>query len=116
MLSDQVGALGDDTAHVTMTVGGNDLGYADVITECALPWWISDCYGAVDGAEDILEGPLPGRYDSVFGAIGDVGLHPTKLRHLVVEPDPKRLPTEASKHRRDANSLVRQCLWNNHCA
>ena len=69
VLATQVQALGADTTYVTMTVGGNDLGFSPVVTECALPWWISDCYGAIDDARDILTGALPARYDSVFGAV-----------------------------------------------
>lgn len=69
VLIDQAPALNADTSYVTITVGGNDLGYADVITECALPWWISDCCGAIDDAEGTLERELPNRYDTLFAEI-----------------------------------------------
>ena len=36
---------------MTISVGGNDAGFADVLTECALPGWASDCDGAIDGAQ-----------------------------------------------------------------
>jgi len=69
VLANQVGALGEDTTYVTMTVGGNDVGFSPVVTECALPWWISDCYGAIGQSRSILTGALPGRFDSVFSAV-----------------------------------------------
>ncbi|MGB7448360.1 MAG: SGNH/GDSL hydrolase family protein [Ornithinimicrobium sp.] len=69
VLATQVQALGADTAYVTMTIGGNDLGFTPVVTQCALPWWISDCDGAIDDARDILTSELPRRYDSVFSAV-----------------------------------------------
>ncbi len=39
------------TSYVTISVGGNDAGFADVLTECAQPGWASDCDGAIDGAQ-----------------------------------------------------------------
>ena len=45
--STQLSALGTGTRYVTISVGGNDAGFADVLTECALPAWASDCAGAV---------------------------------------------------------------------
>lgn len=69
VLNNQVGALSADTDLVTMTIGGNDLGFADVITECALPGWLSDCDGAIADGRAVLQGQLPGRYDNVLAAI-----------------------------------------------
>ncbi len=69
VLDHQVGALTADTDLVTMTIGGNDLGFADVITECALPGWFSDCEGAIADGRSILQAELPGRYDAVLNAI-----------------------------------------------
>ncbi|TQL50831.1 GDSL-like lipase/acylhydrolase family protein [Ornithinicoccus hortensis] len=69
VLANQVGALGPETGLVTMTIGGNDLGFASVITECALPGWLSDCHGAINDGRQILQTQLPGRYDAVLGAI-----------------------------------------------
>ncbi|KNX38500.1 triacylglycerol lipase [Luteipulveratus halotolerans] len=67
--NNQLGALSSGTAYVSMTIGGNDVGFADVLTECAQPGWMSDCDGAIAGGRAILTGQLPGRYDSLFGAI-----------------------------------------------
>jgi len=66
----QLGALNGGTSFVTISVGGNDAGFADVLTECALPGWASDCNGAIDGAQSIINGSLPARLDSLYGSIG----------------------------------------------
>ncbi|HEX6056845.1 MAG TPA: GDSL-type esterase/lipase family protein, partial [Intrasporangium sp.] len=42
----QLSALTTSTAYVTISVGGNDAGFADVLTECAMPGWMSNCNGA----------------------------------------------------------------------
>ncbi|OLT21800.1 hypothetical protein BJF81_14730 [Ornithinimicrobium sp. CNJ-824] len=67
--ANQLGTLTDATAYVTMTIGGNDVGFADVITECALPGWLSNCYGEIDRSRTILNGELPGRLDALYGDI-----------------------------------------------
>lgn len=67
--STQLSALGASTAYVTISVGGNDAGFADVLTECALPGWASNCNGAIDGAQAIVTGTLPGRLASLYAAI-----------------------------------------------
>lgn len=71
----QLGTLSPQTAYVTMTIGGNDIGFADVITECALPGWLSDCEGAIAGGRAVLQQELPGRYDAVLGAISSGAPH-----------------------------------------
>ena len=38
VLSKQLGSLNSSTAYVTISIGGNDAGFSNVITECALPW------------------------------------------------------------------------------
>jgi lysophospholipase L1-like esterase len=66
----QVPALGSGTAYVTVSVGGNDAGFADVLTECAQPAWLSDCMGAIDDAEYIVQNVLPGRLETLYAQIG----------------------------------------------
>ena len=65
----QLGALSSATRYVTISVGGNDAGFADVLTECATPWWAGDCDGAVDGAQAFINSTLPGRLDALYAAI-----------------------------------------------
>ncbi len=71
----QLGALNGGTSFVTVSVGGNDAGFADVLTECALPGWASDCDGAIDGAVAIINNSLPGSLDGLYGSIS--GLAPS---------------------------------------
>ncbi len=65
----QLGALSAGTAYVTISVGGNDAGFADVITECARPWWAADCDGAIDGAQAFINNQLPGQLSMLYAAI-----------------------------------------------
>lgn len=71
VLANQVSSLSASTDWVTITIGGNDAGFTDVITECALPGWLSDCHGALDDAQAFIENTLPGRLDDVYDAIGE---------------------------------------------
>lgn len=67
--SAQLGALSSTTQHVTVSVGGNDAGFADVLTECALPAWASDCDAAVDGADAVIDGVLPTSLASLYADV-----------------------------------------------
>jgi lysophospholipase L1-like esterase len=69
VVANQIGELDAATTWVTVQVGGNDAGFVDVITECALPEWASDCPGAVAGAQSIITNELPGRLDSLYNEI-----------------------------------------------
>ncbi|RYB94110.1 SGNH/GDSL hydrolase family protein [Nocardioides oleivorans] len=65
----QLSALSAATSYVTISVGGNDAGFADVLTECALPGWASDCDGAIDGAQAFVDGALPPQLASLYADI-----------------------------------------------
>ena len=69
VLESQVSALRRDTAYVSLTVGGNDLGFSSVLTTCALPGWVGSCGGAVDRGLRTLRTALPARVDRVLGAV-----------------------------------------------
>src|SRR5690606_19902937 len=69
VVGNQLGALDAGATWVTVQVGGNDAGFVDVITECALPEWASDCPGAVAGAQDIINNVLPQRLDGLYAEI-----------------------------------------------
>ena len=58
-----------DLVSSPISVGGNDAGFSSVLTECAQPWWASDCNGAIDQAQAIIRNTLPGRLDALYGAI-----------------------------------------------
>lgn len=65
----QLSAVGTGTAYATITAGGNDAGFADVLTECAKPAWASDCNGAIDRAQSIINNQLPGRLRTLYSSI-----------------------------------------------
>ncbi|QYJ03426.1 SGNH/GDSL hydrolase family protein [Nocardioides panacisoli] len=67
--NNQLGGLGAGTDFVSVQVGGNDAGFADVITECATPWWAGNCNAAIDGAQAFIRNQLPGRLSNLYGDI-----------------------------------------------
>src|SRR4051794_12939040 len=69
VINTQSANLTSATNWVTYTIGGNDAGFLSVITECAQPWWSSDCNGAVDQAQAYITNTLPGRLDLVNNKI-----------------------------------------------
>jgi lysophospholipase L1-like esterase len=66
--NNQLGGLSAATTLVSITIGGNDAGFATVLENCILQ---SDagCKAAVDSAEAFARTTLPGRLRSVYGAI-----------------------------------------------
>jgi lysophospholipase L1-like esterase len=69
IISTQAASLTSDTNWVTYTIGGNDAGFSSVITECALPSWLSNCNGAINTAQSYIQNTLPGRLDLVNNTI-----------------------------------------------
>ncbi len=67
--STQLSALSAATSYVSMSVGGNDAGFADVLTECALPGWLSNCNGKIDTAQAYIRNTLPGALSTLYGSI-----------------------------------------------
>jgi lysophospholipase L1-like esterase len=65
----QLGTLTSTTRYVTISVGGNDAGFSSVITECAQPGWMSDCNGAINNAQNIINNTLPGRLSTLYSTI-----------------------------------------------
>lgn len=65
----QLGALSASTSYVTISVGGNDAGFADVVTECATPFWAGDCDGAIDGAQAYINNTLPAKLGTLYASM-----------------------------------------------
>ncbi|HMM96490.1 SGNH/GDSL hydrolase family protein [Phycicoccus sp.] len=65
----QLSALSASTSYVSISIGGNDAGFADVLTECAQPGWMSDCNGAVDDAQAFISGTLKTRLSTLYSSI-----------------------------------------------
>ncbi|MET9371291.1 SGNH/GDSL hydrolase family protein [Streptomyces griseoflavus] len=70
VLSGQLGTLSTATGLVSISVGGNDAGFADVMTTCVLQS-DSTCLNRIATARAYVESTLPGRLDSVYSAIRD---------------------------------------------
>lgn len=65
----QLGTLSASTTRVSLSVGGNDIGFAPVVTECLKPSWWGNCTGAVDGARAAITDQLPGRLRTTYGLV-----------------------------------------------
>lgn len=65
----QLSALSTATRYVTISVGGNDVGFTSVLTECAQPGWMSDCNGAIDTAQAYINNTLPGKLSTLYASI-----------------------------------------------
>ncbi|WLW56195.1 SGNH/GDSL hydrolase family protein [Streptomyces sp. YU58] len=68
VLAGQLAPLSASTALVSITVGGNDAGFADVMTTCVLQS-DSSCLSRINTAKAYVDSTLPGRLDSVYSAI-----------------------------------------------
>ena len=66
---EQVPFIPDGADLVTVTVGGNDIGYAPVITTCGLPGWLGNCHAAINEALDTLRYELPARLATVYAEV-----------------------------------------------
>lgn len=65
----QLSALTAGTAYVTISIGGNDAGFADVLTTCAQPAWLSNCTGAIDRAQAYIRTTLPSALAGLYTQI-----------------------------------------------
>lgn len=68
VVNNQLGPLGSGTGLVSITVGGNDAGFADVMTTCVLQSE-SSCLARIDRAKAYVDTTLPGNLDAVYRAI-----------------------------------------------
>ncbi|WP_164842348.1 SGNH/GDSL hydrolase family protein [Actinoplanes solisilvae] len=68
VLTKQLGHLDRRTRLVTITVGGNDLGFSSGLATC-LQGADADCATVVSTAEKFTKETLPGRLDAVYRAI-----------------------------------------------
>lgn len=68
MTANQLGPLSAATDLVSVTIGGNDAGFADVMTTCVLQSEAT-CINRVNQAKAYVDSTLPGKLDSVYTAI-----------------------------------------------
>ncbi|UIJ35867.1 SGNH/GDSL hydrolase family protein [Allobranchiibius sp. GilTou73] len=69
MGEEQLSTLGAGTSRVSITIGGNDVGFAFVLFTCASPSWLSDCRGAISAGRSTLRTLLPGRLRALFAQV-----------------------------------------------
>src|SRR3954467_3012262 len=67
VLNNQISAVVSTTNIVTITIGGNDAGFSDVITKCAEP--LVSCDGDITTAQNFINNTLAGRLNTVYSAI-----------------------------------------------
>jgi lysophospholipase L1-like esterase len=68
VLSSQISAVTSATTLVSITIGGNDVGFSNVMETCVLDS-TSSCVSAVNTAESEAQTQLPAKLDSVYAAI-----------------------------------------------
>ncbi len=68
VMAGQLGALSARTGLVSITVGGSDSGFGDVMTTCVLRG-TSACLSATAAARSYMDAPLPGDLDRLYTAI-----------------------------------------------
>ena len=66
--SSQLSALSTATTLVTITIGGNDVGFANIMETCALEG-TDACVSAVQSAENFAQTTLPGLLDATYNGI-----------------------------------------------
>ncbi|MEU4110549.1 SGNH/GDSL hydrolase family protein [Streptomyces sp. NPDC048208] len=68
VLAGQLGSLNSSTGLVSITIGGNDAGFADVMTTCVIQS-DSTCLSRINTARAYIDSTLPGKLDAVYNAI-----------------------------------------------
>lgn len=68
VINSQVSALSSTTTLVSITVGGNDMGFSNIMSTCALKG-TTECVAAVQAAEDKARSTLNGLLNNVYNAI-----------------------------------------------
>jgi len=79
VLANQLDPLSSATALVSISIGGNDAGFSDVMTTCVLQS-DSACTSRINTAKAYVDSTLPGQLDSVYDAISAKAPH----AHVVV--------------------------------
>jgi lysophospholipase L1-like esterase len=68
VINSQLSAVSSGTTLVSVTVGGNDVGFGTIMTTCVL-YGTTECVAAVQAAEDKANSTLPGLLDNVYNGI-----------------------------------------------
>jgi lysophospholipase L1-like esterase len=65
VMNNQVSAVNASTNIVTITIGGNDAGFSNVVISCTT----LGCQNAITNARNYIQNTLPGRLNTVYSAI-----------------------------------------------
>lgn len=65
VMANQIQAVNSATNIVTITIGGNDAGFASTITACTL----GSCTTQINNANSYIQNTLPGQLNTVYNAI-----------------------------------------------
>jgi lysophospholipase L1-like esterase len=65
--SNQLGTLSSTTNLVTLTIGGNDAGFSNVILNCAAYYFT--CDSSINTANSFIQNQLPGLLNTTYGLI-----------------------------------------------
>jgi lysophospholipase L1-like esterase len=76
--NNQLGTLSSTTNLVTITIGGNDAGFSNVILNCAAYYFT--CQSSIDNANSFIQNKLPALLDTTYG---DIRSHAANA-HVVV--------------------------------
>ncbi|MGI5240589.1 SGNH/GDSL hydrolase family protein [Dactylosporangium sp. CA-139066] len=68
VINNQLSALSSSVTLVSVTVGGNDVGFTSIMTTCVLSGE-ADCIAAVNAAETKVRNELPAKLASVYSGI-----------------------------------------------
>jgi lysophospholipase L1-like esterase len=68
VVANQLSPLSSATGLVSITIGGNDAGFSDVMTTCVLQSE-SNCLARIATAKAYVDSTLPGKLDTVYSAI-----------------------------------------------
>jgi lysophospholipase L1-like esterase len=66
--ANQISALSSSTTLVTITIGGNDVGFSQVMIDCNL-YSDSTCVNEINAAENTAQTQLPGWLDTLYSQI-----------------------------------------------
>jgi lysophospholipase L1-like esterase len=79
--ANQLSALNAGTSLVSITIGGNDVGFAHVMEDCVI-YGTTTCVNEVNAAENTARNQLPGWLNTVYNAIRS---HAPNARVVVVD-------------------------------
>lgn len=84
VISSQLSSLSSSTTLVSITIGGNDVGFSSIMETCVLES-TSSCESAVSAAEQYANNTLPGRLDTM---LADIRSHAPNAKVIVLDyPD-----------------------------